>query len=73
MTVYGDLDVSLLDEMPAGRGIIQTTVREKPDMKQVAAFLRQQVEAGRQAYLVYPLVEASEKLKLKAATDEFDV
>ncbi len=71
MTVYGDLDVSLLDEMPAGRGIIQTTVREKPDMKQVAAFLRQQVEAGRQAYLVYPLVEASEKLKLKAATDEF--
>ena len=71
MTVYGDLDVSLLDEMPAGRGVIQTTVREQPDLKQVAAFLRQQMEAGRQAYLVYPLVEASEKLKLKSATDEF--
>jgi ATP-dependent DNA helicase RecG len=70
MTVYGDLDVSIIDEMPAGRGTIQTTVREQPDLGQVAAFLRQQVELGRQAYLVYPLVEASEKLRLKAATEE---
>ncbi len=70
MTVYGDLDVSIIDEMPAGRGVIQTTVREQPDLNQVAAFLRQQVEQGRQAYLVYPLVEVSEKLRLKAATEE---
>lgn len=72
MTVYGDLDVSVLDEMPAGRGRIHTAVREQPDQKQVAAFLRQQIDAGRQAYLVYPLVETSESLKLKAATQEFE-
>ncbi len=71
MTVYGDLDISIIDEMPAGRGPIQTTVRESPDLGQVAAFLRQQVELGRQAYLVYPLVEVSEKLRLKAAKEEF--
>ncbi|MDB4947329.1 MAG: ATP-dependent helicase RecG, partial [Labilithrix sp.] len=72
MTVYGDLDVSIIDEMPAGRGVIQTSVREQPDMKQVASFLRAQVAEGRQAYLVYPLVEASEALKLKAAKEEFE-
>lgn len=72
MTVYGDLDVSIIDELPAGRGVIQTSVREQPDMKQVAAFLRQQIEAGRQAYLVYPLVDTSETLRLKAAIAEHE-
>ncbi|MBP7949059.1 MAG: ATP-dependent DNA helicase RecG [Verrucomicrobiales bacterium] len=72
LTVYGDLDVSVIDEMPAGRGQVHTAVREQPDLAQVAAFLRQQVESGRQAYLVYPLVEETDALKLKAATQEVE-
>ena len=70
MTVYGDLDVSLIDELPAGRRPIVTAVREQPDLTQVAAFLKQQFEAGRQAYLVYPLIDESDALDLKAATKE---
>ncbi len=70
MTVYGDLDVSVIDEMPAGRRPILTVVREAPDAAQIASFLKQQFEAGRQAYLVYPLIDESESLDLKAATQE---
>ncbi len=70
MTVYGDLDVSLIDELPAGRRPIVTAVREQPDLTQVASFLKQQFEAGRQAYLVYPLIDESDSLDLKAATKE---
>jgi ATP-dependent DNA helicase RecG len=70
MTVYGDLDVSLIDELPAGRRPIVTAVREQPDLAQVASFLKQQFEAGRQAYLVYPLIDESDALDLKAATKE---
>jgi ATP-dependent DNA helicase RecG len=70
MTVYGDLDVSLIDELPAGRRPIITAVREQPDAAQVASFLKQQFEAGRQAYLVYPLIDESDSLDLKAATKE---
>ena len=70
MTVYGDLDVSLIDELPAGRRPIVTAVRDQPDPNQVASFLKQQFEAGRQAYLVYPLIDESDSLDLKAATKE---
>ena len=70
MTVYGDLDVSLIDEMPAGRRPIVTAVREQPDPVQIASFLKQQFEAGRQAYLVYPLIDESDILDLKAAAKE---
>ncbi|MDB6133860.1 MAG: recG [Verrucomicrobiales bacterium] len=70
MTVYGDLDVSLIDEMPAGRRPIVTAVREQPDLNQVASFLKQQFAAGRQAYLVYPLIDESESLDLKSAVKE---
>ncbi len=72
MTVYGDLDVSILDEIPAGRQPIVTAVREEPDAVQVAAFLKEQFEAGRQAYLVFPLVEESGKLDVRAVTVEFE-
>ena len=72
MTVYGDLDVSILDELPAGRRPILTAVREEPDPVQVAAFLNEQFDAGRQAYLVFPLVEESGKLDVRAATAEFE-
>ena len=72
MTVYGDLDVSLLDELPAGRRPVTTTVREEPDPAQVAAFLRSQFGEGRQAYLVFPLIEESGKLAVRAATKEVE-
>lgn len=72
MTVYGDLDVSILDEIPAGRQPIVTAVREEPDTAQVTAFLKEQFAAGRQAYLVFPLVEESESLAVRAATAEFE-
>ncbi len=72
MTVYGDLDVSILDEMPRGRGKIITAVRSSVKLGEVLTFLRAQLEAGRQVYVVYPLVEESEKLEAKAATVEYE-
>ena len=72
MTVYGDLDVSVLDEMPRGRGKIITAVRDSTKLGEVLSFLRTQLDAGRQAYVVYPLIEESEKLEAKAAATEYD-
>ncbi len=69
MTLYGDLDVSLLDEKPAGRGKVVTGVRIKPKQADINRFLIDQLEQGRQAYLVYPLVEESESLKVESATE----
>ena len=71
MTIYGDLDVSTLDEMPAGRGKIITGVRAPSKLPEAAKFIREQLDAGRQCYIVYPLIEESEKLEAKAATAEF--
>jgi len=72
MTVYGDLDVSILDEMPKGRGKIITAVRDSSKLGEVLSFLRTQLEAGRQLYVVYPLIEESEKLEAKAAAAEYE-
>jgi ATP-dependent DNA helicase RecG len=72
MTVYGDLDVSMLDEMPCGRGKIVTAVRDSLKLGEVLTFLRTQLEAGRQLYVVYPLIEESEKLEAKAAVAEHE-
>jgi ATP-dependent DNA helicase RecG len=72
MTVYGDLDVSLIDEMPSNRGKIITAVREPSKLAEVLSFMRARLEAGRQAYIVYPLIDESEKLDVKAATTEFE-
>src|SRR5467141_1476776 len=72
MTVYGDLDVSILDEMPKGRGKIITAVRDSSKLGEVLSFLRTQLEASRQLYVVYPLIEESEKLEAKAAATEYD-
>jgi ATP-dependent DNA helicase RecG len=72
MTVYGDLDVSILDEMPSGRGRIITAVRDSSKLGEVLSFLRTQLEAGRQLYVVYPLIEESEKLEAKAAAVEYE-
>jgi len=72
MSLYGDLDVSTIDEMPAGRGRIITAAREEMKLPDVLAFLRRELEAGRQAYIIYPLIDESEKLDAKAATAEFE-
>jgi ATP-dependent DNA helicase RecG len=71
MTVYGDLDVSLLDEKPAGRGKIVTAVRNKPKQKDITDFVKAQLAEGRQAYLVYPLVEESGSVKAESAIEAF--
>jgi ATP-dependent DNA helicase RecG len=72
MTVYGDLDVSTLDELPKGRGRIITRVRPASKIPEAAKFLREQLDAGRQAYVVYPLIDESERLEARAAVAEFE-
>jgi len=72
MSLYGDLDVSTLDELPKGRGKIVTGVRDAAKLPEAAKFIREQLEAGRQAYIVYPLIDASEKTEAKAAATEFE-
>ncbi len=72
MSLYGDLDVSTIDEMPADRGKIVTAARDEKKLPDVLAFLRRELEAGRQAYIVYPLIDESEKLEAKAASTEFE-
>jgi len=70
LTLYGDLDVSVLDELPPGRTPIQTRLTSEPHLPGVWEFLRREVQAGHQAYIVYPVIEES-KLELKAAMEEF--
>jgi RecG-like helicase/REP element-mobilizing transposase RayT len=72
LTVYGDLDVSTLDELPPQRGKIITRVRDTSKLPDAAAFLREQIETGRQAFIIYPLIEESAKLEAKAAIEEFE-
>jgi ATP-dependent DNA helicase RecG len=72
MTIYGDLDVSILDEKPPGRGKIITGVRIAAKQTDVTKFVKSQLSLGRQAYLVYPLVEESESLKVESATEAFE-
>ena len=70
LTTYGDLDVSVLDELPAGRGKIVSGVRVKPKISDVIRFLMVQLEEGRQVYLVYPLVEESGSIKALSVIEE---
>jgi len=67
ITLYGDLDVSIIDEMPAGRGKIKTKLFSFEKEKDVYLAVRQEVKQGRQAYIVYPIIEESHTLDLKAA------
>jgi ATP-dependent DNA helicase RecG len=69
LTLYGDLDVSVLDELPPGRRPVKTVARTEVKRPEIYRFLREQVGEGRQVYVVYPLVEESEAVDLKAATD----
>lgn len=70
-TLYGEMDVSLLKEKPARRGRILTAVRPEARLPAITAFLKEQLAAGRQVYVVYPLIEESEKLEAKAAAEEY--
>jgi ATP-dependent DNA helicase RecG len=68
LTLYGGLDVSAIRDMPPGREMVKTTVRPEARRDEVHAFVAEQVEQGRQACVVYPLIDASEKVDLRAAT-----
>jgi ATP-dependent DNA helicase RecG len=69
LTLYGDLDVSVLDEIPPGRRPVTTLVKEDQERAEVYELVRHELQAGRQAYIVYPLIEQSEKMDLRAATE----
>jgi ATP-dependent DNA helicase RecG len=68
MTLYGDLDVSVIDQLPPGRGTLTTRVFNERERFRVYRILRDEISQGKQAYVVYPLVEESERLDLKDAT-----
>jgi ATP-dependent DNA helicase RecG len=72
LTVYGDLDVSMIRELPSGRLPVETLVKPESRRDEVYAFVRGQLDAGRQMYVIYPLVEESAKVDVKAATEMAD-
>ena len=72
MTVYGDLDVSVIDELPPGRKPVTTRLRYDNKRQEVYHFIGTELRKGRQCYIVYPLIEESEKLDLKAVEDGFE-
>jgi ATP-dependent DNA helicase RecG len=72
LTTYGDLDVSVMRELPPGRHPIKTIAKPESRREEIYDFIREQLEAGRQAYVIYPLIEESEKVDLRAATEMSD-
>ncbi len=72
MTLYGDLDYSVIDEMPPGRKPVETRVLTDSNRLQIFHFMKQQIKMGRQVYVVYPLIEESEKLDLKHLEDGYE-
>jgi ATP-dependent DNA helicase RecG len=73
LTLYGDLDVSVIDELPGGRGTIKTFIRTADKLPKVFDFIREKLAAGRQAYIVYPRVDVADTDKdIKAVTKEFE-
>lgn len=73
MTVYGDLDVSVIDELPPGRKPVTTVMRYEKDRENMYHFVGQELRKGRQCYIVYPLIEENEKLDLKALEEGFEI
>ena len=72
LTLYGDLDLSVLDERPPGRLPIMTALRPESARKKIMSFLQREIDQGRQAYIVYPVIDTSEKTDLKAATAMYE-
>ena len=73
MTVYGDLDVSVIDELPPGRKPVETVLRYDNRRHEVMRFVGSQLKAGRQAYIVYPLIQESEKLDLRNVEEGYEI
>ncbi len=73
LSVYGDLDLSVIDAMPPGRQVIETTVFSSNDIHSVYGKVREQVQHGRQAYVICPLINESERLAVRAATEEYEL
>ncbi len=72
LTLYGDLDVSIIDEMPANRGELSTALRNPDNMKRIIAFMQKELEAGRQIYIVAPLIEESASREQASALKELE-
>ena len=72
LTVFGDLDISVIDEMPVGRIPINTYVLRPQERERAFTLIRGQIKDGRQAFIVYPLIDESEKIEARAAVDDFD-
>ncbi len=72
LTVYGDLDLTVIDEMPEGRMPVETKVFRPQERTRAHQFINKQVEQGHQAFIIYPLVEDSEKIEAKAAVEEYE-
>ncbi len=73
LTVFGDLDISVIDEMPAGRQSVSTHVLRPQERERAFTLIRGQIKSGRQAFIVYPLIDESEKIEARAAVDDFDI
>ncbi|SNR69818.1 ATP-dependent DNA helicase RecG [Desulfurobacterium atlanticum] len=71
LTAYGDLDISIIDELPAGRKPVKTKIVFDDEIDKVVSFLKKELEKEHRVYVVYPLVEESEKMELKAATEMY--
>src|SRR5438552_16836976 len=72
MTLYADIEISTINEMPRGRGAIITHLLTGAQLGEAITFLREQLSDGRQAYIIYALIVESEKLEAKAAANEFE-
>ena len=72
MSVYGDLDISVIDELPAGRKAIKTVHRFDSNRLKVLGFIREEIAKGRQIYIVYPLINESESLDFKDLMDGYE-
>jgi ATP-dependent DNA helicase RecG len=72
LTVFGDLDISVIDEMPEGRQPISTYVLRPQERERAFTLIRGQIKGGKQAFIVYPLIDESEKIEARAAVDDFE-
>ena len=72
LTLYGDLDLSIMDEMPAGRQSINTFVLRPQERERAFTLLRGQIKDGKQAFIIYPLIEESDKIEARAAVDDYE-
>jgi ATP-dependent DNA helicase RecG len=72
LTLYGDLDLSIMDEMPAGRQPVDTHVLRPQERERAYTLIRSQIKSGRQAFIIYPLIEESDKIDARAAVDDHE-